>query len=60
MFDRFTGGNKDMQAGFANSHPMGRLAEPRDIAGTILFLASEEANFMTGSVVLLDGGYTAQ
>lgn len=60
MFDRFTGGNQEMQAGFANSHPMGRLAEPRDIAGTILFLASEEANFMTGSVVLLDGGYTAQ
>jgi len=60
MFERFTGGNKEMQAGFANAHPVGRLASPADIARTILFMASDDASFMTGSVVAVDGGYTAQ
>ena len=60
MFERFTGGNKEMQTGFANAHPVGRLASPADIARTILFMASDDASFMTGSVVAVDGGYTAQ
>lgn len=60
MFQRFTGGNKEMQTGFANSHPVGRLASAEDIARTILFMASDDASFMTGSVVSVDGGYTAQ
>jgi NAD(P)-dependent dehydrogenase (short-subunit alcohol dehydrogenase family) len=60
MFQRFTAGNKEMQAGFANAHPVGRLASPQDIARAILFMASDDANFMTGSVVVVDGGYTAQ
>jgi NAD(P)-dependent dehydrogenase (short-subunit alcohol dehydrogenase family) len=60
MFQRFTGGNKEMQTGFANAHPVGRLARPEDIARTILFMASDDASFMTGSVVAVDGGYTAQ
>ncbi|HKS55379.1 MAG TPA: glucose 1-dehydrogenase [Steroidobacteraceae bacterium] len=60
MFQRFTAGNKEMQAGFANAHPMGRLAAPADIARTILFMAGDDASFMTGSVVAVDGGYTTQ
>jgi NAD(P)-dependent dehydrogenase (short-subunit alcohol dehydrogenase family) len=60
MFERFTGGNKEMQTGFANAHPVGRLASPADIARTILFMASDDASLMTGSVVAVDGGYTAQ
>ena len=60
MFERFTGGNKEMQTGFANAHPVGRVAGPADIARTILFMASDDASFMTGSVVAVDGGYTAQ
>ena len=60
MFERFTGGNKEAQAGVAAAHPMGRLAQPQEIASSILFLASDAAKFMTGSVVLVDGGYTAQ
>jgi NAD(P)-dependent dehydrogenase (short-subunit alcohol dehydrogenase family) len=60
MFQRFTSGNKEMQAGFANAHPVGRLASPEDIARSILFMASDDASFMTGSVVAVDGGYTAQ
>ena len=60
MLDRFTGGNKEVQAGLAAAHPAGRLARPQEIASSILFLASDAASFMTGSVVLVDGGYTAQ
>jgi 3-oxoacyl-[acyl-carrier protein] reductase len=36
--------------------PLGRVAEPQDIAGTVRFLASDDASFITGEVVLVDGG----
>lgn len=38
---------------------MGRLGEPEEIANVIAFLASDESAFMTGSEVVVDGGYTA-
>ncbi|UJP09752.1 SDR family oxidoreductase [Microbacterium sp. KUDC0406] len=38
--------------------PMGRLGTPDEIASVILFLASDESSFMTGSDVIADGGYT--
>ena len=40
-------------------HPLGRIAEPEEIANVILFLASDEASFVTGANILVDGGYTA-
>ncbi len=40
-------------------HPLGRLAEPGEIAQMVLHLASDEASFTTGSVILVDGGFTA-
>ena len=42
------------------AHPIGRLGEPDDIARTIVFLASDDAKFMTGSALVVDGGLTAQ
>jgi len=39
--------------------PMGRGAEPRELAYGVLFLASDESSFMTGSELVLDGGYLA-
>ena len=41
-------------------HPMGRLGEPAEVARAILFLASDEASFITGAVLPVDGGYLAQ
>lgn len=40
--------------------PLGRWAEPEDVAYGALFLASEESSFMTGSELVIDGGWTAQ
>lgn len=40
-------------------HPIGRLGLPEDIAGAALFVASDDAAFMTGADLLIDGGYTA-
>ena len=40
--------------------PMGRLAEPVEIARVVVFLASDDASYMTGSMVTVDAGYTAR
>jgi NAD(P)-dependent dehydrogenase (short-subunit alcohol dehydrogenase family) len=44
----------------AAAHPMGRMASPQEIARIMVFLASPESGFMTGAVVMADGGYTAR
>ena len=41
-------------------HPIGRLGRPEDVANAILFLASDDASFITGVALPVDGGYTAQ
>lgn len=43
-----------------SKHPMGRMGRPEEIAQACLFLASEEASFITGINLFADGGYTAQ
>lgn len=41
-------------------HPAGRVGQPQDIAGACLYLASEEASFITGQYLVADGGMTAK
>jgi NAD(P)-dependent dehydrogenase (short-subunit alcohol dehydrogenase family) len=56
-------GDGDLEAGLAKTvvkYPIGRLGTPEEIARVALFLASDEASFMTGSIVAADGGMTAQ
>ena len=41
-------------------HPIGHVGEPEDIAWGVVYLASDESKFVTGSELVIDGGYTAQ
>jgi NAD(P)-dependent dehydrogenase (short-subunit alcohol dehydrogenase family) len=45
--------------GFHSAHPIGRIASPDEIARFFLFLASDDATFFTGAVLMIDGGFTA-
>ncbi|MYL23079.1 SDR family NAD(P)-dependent oxidoreductase [Vreelandella massiliensis] len=49
----------EMLQGLIALHPMGRLGRPEEIANAFLFLASDEASFVTGAHLLVDGGFTA-
>lgn len=48
----------EMHAAWVGGTPMGRMGEVDEIASVVLFLASDAASLMTGSVVVVDGGYT--
>lgn len=52
--------NQEMERVWSERHPLGRIAEPEEIARAVLWLASEEAAFVTGMVLPVDGGYCAQ
>ncbi len=46
----------ELQTAMLANTPLGRLGEPEDIAGAVRFLCSDEASFVTGEVLLVDGG----
>ena len=50
---------KRVREGFLARLPRGRLGEPEDLAGPLLFLASKASDFYTGHILYADGGYTA-
>jgi NAD(P)-dependent dehydrogenase (short-subunit alcohol dehydrogenase family) len=50
---------KTVRAGFLARVPKGRLGEPSDLAGPLLFLVSRASDFYTGHVLYADGGYTS-
>lgn len=56
----FAASVEEAAAGLAPAHPIGRMADPIDVAKAVRFLASDEAGYMHGSELLVDGGYTAQ
>lgn len=51
---------EDFRRQLAAKHPVGHVGEPDDIAFGVLYLASDEAGFCTGSELVIDGGYTCQ
>jgi NAD(P)-dependent dehydrogenase (short-subunit alcohol dehydrogenase family) len=58
-FERSFGGNQATIDWAKSIHPIGRLATPKEIANAAVFLLSDQASFVTGHAMLIDGGYTA-
>ena len=51
-------GTPDMRARIAKAYPLRRIGRPEDVAGAVLFLASDAAGFITGQTLSVSGGYT--
>ena len=52
-------GNPDLAERIVSAIPKGRIAEPEEIVGAVLFLASEASSFITGQTIYVDGGFLA-
>jgi NAD(P)-dependent dehydrogenase (short-subunit alcohol dehydrogenase family) len=50
---------EDLKKQLDSKHPIGHIGEPDDIAYGVPYLVSDEAKFVTGSELIIDGGYTA-
>lgn len=60
IMDELTGGNREKTDNVAAPfHLMGRVGDPEEVANAVLFLCSDEAGFITGTDIRVDGGYTA-
>jgi NAD(P)-dependent dehydrogenase (short-subunit alcohol dehydrogenase family) len=62
MVEKYLGTAPDLDAArkaVSSLHPLGHLGEPDDIAWGAVYLASDEAKFVTGTELVIDGGYTA-
>ena len=60
MYGRFTGNDPDAQSHFASLHPIGRVGQAHEVASLVLWLSSDEASFVTGQSISVDGAFTAQ
>jgi NAD(P)-dependent dehydrogenase (short-subunit alcohol dehydrogenase family) len=60
MFRGSMGATAEGAATIAGLHPLGRVAQPEEIAGFVAYLLSSEASFVTGAALAVDGGWTAQ
>ncbi|WP_433234733.1 SDR family NAD(P)-dependent oxidoreductase [Actinomadura nitritigenes] len=59
FLDAFRPDSREYLASFAGAQPLGRVAQPEEIAEVLCFLASPRSGFVTGAVVAADGGFTA-
>lgn len=60
MIDRFTGQDKTVEKQFEDMEPVGRMGEPEEVATAVAYLCSDEASFITGITMPVDGGWVAQ
>ena len=56
MMDRFSGGTEEVRQSVIAPEPVGRMGRPEEIAAAALYLCSDEAAFMTGAMLVVDGG----
>ena len=52
--------DSDAKQSLVRLHPLGRLGRPEEVASVVAFLASDDASFVNGAALLVDGGYVAQ
>lgn len=60
MVDRVLKAQPEAKAAFIQIEPVGRFGKPEEVAKAALFLASDDSSFITGTVLIVDGGLTAQ
>ncbi|HEX9151049.1 MAG TPA: SDR family oxidoreductase [Flavobacterium sp.] len=60
MIDRLTGNNKEAIEQFTGMEPLGRFGLPEEIAGAVVWMCSDDASFVTGHAMAVDGGFVAQ
>jgi NAD(P)-dependent dehydrogenase (short-subunit alcohol dehydrogenase family) len=60
MIERFTGGDEEAKEGLVATEPIGRMADPSEVAAAVVWLCSDEASYVTGFPMAVDGGLIAQ
>jgi NAD(P)-dependent dehydrogenase (short-subunit alcohol dehydrogenase family) len=60
FFERYSGGVEPGTQWSSIRHPLGRIADPAEIAEAVVFLLSDDASFVTGHTLRVDGGFCAQ
>jgi NAD(P)-dependent dehydrogenase (short-subunit alcohol dehydrogenase family) len=60
MMDRLSGNDLEAIARFSAMEPMGRYGKPEEIANAVLWMCSDDASFLTGHAMAVDGGFVAQ
>lgn len=60
MIDRLTGKDKEAIEQFTGLEPVGRFGQPEEIANAVIWMCSDEASFVTGHAMAVDGGFVAQ
>jgi NAD(P)-dependent dehydrogenase (short-subunit alcohol dehydrogenase family) len=60
MIDRLTGEKEEVEKKFIGLEPMARMGKPEEIANTVVWMCSDEASFVTGHAMAVDGGFVAQ